>query len=167
MAIDELIGRIRTAATDLAERQPAIEAGEPWPLAEQFGGEPEALWGPRETLGHVAEMLPYWTGELERVLAGQPDRAVPFGRTASDPLRLGVIERDRTLPIRELVSRITFGADRLATRLDELAPGAATRLGVHPTLGEMTVAGLLERFVAGHLEEHVAQLDTTLAPARR
>ena len=37
-----------------------------------------------ELLAHVAEMLPYWLGEVERILAGPPE-PVPFGRVGSDP----------------------------------------------------------------------------------
>jgi hypothetical protein len=36
------------------------------------------------------------------------------------------------------------------------------RRGLHATLGEMTVEQLLERFVVAHLEDHVAQLRTSL-----
>ena len=49
-----------------------------------------------ELLAHVAEMLPYWLGEAERILAGGPD-PVRFGRVAEDKLRVLTIERDRTL----------------------------------------------------------------------
>ena len=31
--------------------------------------------------------------------------------------------------------------------------------GLHPTLGSMTVAQIVARFLADHLEEHAAQLD--------
>ena len=80
----------------------------PGPLADRFGTEPEAAWGPREVLAHVAEMLPYWLGEYERVVeAARPaGDGAPFGRVAADALRIGVLERDRTLPLRELLARI-------------------------------------------------------------
>jgi hypothetical protein len=32
--------------------------------------------------------------------------------------------------------------------------------GLHPTLGEMTVAAIAERFIIAHLEEHADQLDS-------
>src|SRR5262245_32619634 len=65
--------------------EPRVVAGEPWPLAEAFGVEPEASWGPREVLAHVAEMLPFWLGELDRILLGSG--LVPFGRGQDDPMR--------------------------------------------------------------------------------
>jgi hypothetical protein len=159
--MDELIGRIERAIEVLASQRARIEAGEPWPLSAQFGTEPEASWGPRETLAHVAEMLPFWLGEIERILAG-PREPVPFGRVASNELRIGVIERDRSLPLRELFARLEAGAGRLTRRLGELSPAEAERTGVHPTLGEMTVRQAAERFVTRHLEEHAAQIGATL-----
>ena len=64
----------RAAYAALATR---VAAGEPWPLAAAFGTEPEASWGPREVLAHVAEMLPFWLGELERVVDGDGRDAGP------------------------------------------------------------------------------------------
>ena len=158
-----LAARIRAAAAALAELAPAVERGRPWALSEDFSHAPEAHWGPPETLAHVAEMLPYWTGEIERVLDGPAEGGpTPFGRTGDDPQRLGILERDRTLPPRELFARIDAGADRLARRLESLGGTDGERLGVHRTVGELTVAGIAERFVAGHLEEHVRQLRALL-----
>jgi hypothetical protein len=77
--MDELIGRMERAVEALTSQRARVEAGEPWPLSARFGTEPEASWGPRETLAHVTEMLPFWLGEIERILAG-PAEPVPFGR---------------------------------------------------------------------------------------
>lgn len=159
--MDDLIGRIERAVGILVAERGRVEAGEPWPLSEQFGTEPEASWGPRETLAHVTEMLPFWLGEIERILAG-PTEPAPFGRVASNELRIGVIERDRSLPVRELFGRLEAGAARLTRRLGELSPAEAERTGLHPTLGVVTVRGAAERFVAGHLEEHAAQFAAIL-----
>ncbi len=106
-----LLDRLDAARAGLAATRPAVEAGAPWPLAETFDDSDEARWGPREVLAHLAEMVPYWLGEIERVLAGDPE-PVPFGRIATDPVRIAIVERDRSLPPRELYDRIdgTSGA---------------------------------------------------------
>lgn len=161
-----LLARLREAQAAYAELRPRIEGGAPWPLATHFGVEPEAAWGPPEVLAHVTEMLPFWLGEIERVLDGDPE-PVPFGRVASDTLRIGVIERDRTLPLRELLARLDVGVERYLARLPELDPSETGRRGLHPTLGELTVAAMLERFVVGHLEDHIRQLRSILEPAGR
>jgi hypothetical protein len=157
----ELAERLRRAAADLLALRGPVEQGEPWPLSDRFGVEPEASWGPPETLAHVAEMLPFWTGEMERVLAAS-EQPAPFGRVASDEVRIGIIGRDRSLPARELFTRIERDAERLAERLLELDDAQAARRGLHPTLGEIVVPGLIERFVVGHIEDHAEQLRTVL-----
>jgi hypothetical protein len=97
--IELALGRMREARDAFEVLGAVVAAGEPWPLADRFGAEPEAAWGPPEVLAHVDEMLPFWLGEMERIVAGAPE-PVPFGRVATDPVRSAVIGRDRTLPSR-------------------------------------------------------------------
>ena len=154
----------RGAYAALASR---VAAGEPWPLAAAFGTEPEASWGPREVLAHVAEMLPFWLGELERVADGDGNAAVPFGRVADDASRIALIARDRSLPLRVLFARIDDGLRAWLDRLPTLTGEDRTRVGVHPRLGEMPVEQIAHRFVLGHGEEHVGQLEGILAASNR
>lgn len=160
--LDRTIGRLRAATTGMIAKRAALEAGRPWPLhgVEHDAG-PESAWGPTEVLAHVAEMLAYWLGEIERVLDGSPE-PVPFGRTAEDRLRILTIERDRTLPPRELLDRIDTSTARYASRFAALSAAELARRGLHPTLGQKTVVEMLERFVVGHAEGHLVQLDDTL-----
>lgn len=144
---------------------PRVIAGEPWPLAEAFGTEPEASWGPREVLAHVQEMLPFWLGELERIVDGPPPGPTPFGRIADDAVRIGIIERDRTLPLRVLFARVDAGMRAWSDRLAGLTAAERRRVGLHPRLGEVPVDRMLERFVLGHAEDHVAQLEEILGRA--
>jgi len=155
---------LRVAYRDLA---PRVVAGEPWPLAERFGTEPEASWGPREVLAHVAEMLPFWLGELDRIVLADGHGPVPFGRTAEDPMRIGLIERERTLPIPVLFARVDAGLHDWELRLATLSPADLERVGVHRRLGEMPVSAIPERFCLGHAEEHVTQLTGILETVGR
>jgi len=165
--LDDQALRLEKAVAAIVELKPRIEAGAPWPMAELYGPEPEASWGPPELLAHVEEYLPYWLGEIESVLASPAGAPTPFGRVATDPLRIGVIGRDRSLPLRELFSRIEAGSPRVAARLRELTATDAGRKGLHPARGEMTVQEMLEPFLVGHTEGHVTQLREILATAGR
>lgn len=154
---DSLDRRLAAAADRLADLGAALERGGPWPLADRFDHAPEASWGPRETLAHLEEMLPFWLGEAERLLeAGEGP--VTFGRVATDGVRLALIERDRTLPIRELVARTQVGIERWRGRWPELDSASRSRRGTHVTLGTLTVTDIATRFVVGHLEDHLDQL---------
>jgi hypothetical protein len=128
--------------------------GEPGPLDEQTG----ERWDRGNVLGHVAEMLPYWTGQVRAVLGG----AGELGRDSvgSAQRRMGID------------SGREAGEDGLLTRVDE---GMA---GVEALLAEMSDADLdrrvrfrsadsqreedlrfaLEGLLIGHLEDHLEQL---------
>jgi len=155
------IGRMAAAAATFATLRDPIRAGEPWPAGPVSGDGPEAEWGPPEVLAHTSEMLQYWLGEIERVVAGSLE-PVPFGRVATDPLRTLTIERDRALPTGELISRIQSSVGRYAARLPQLSAADWQKRGLHPRLGEMTVEAMLQRFVVSHLAEHAVQLREAL-----
>ena len=107
-------------------------------------------------------------GILAPYIEGHPE-PVPFGRVQGDDARIAAIGRDRDLPLGELFARIDRGVDEVTRHLRSLDPGAGDRRGTHPTLGEMRVSDVVERMLAAHLEDHVAQLERILeaAPDRR
>ena len=119
-------------------------------------------------LAHVAELLRYWLGELERIL-DQPaaeTEPVPFGRLETDLLRIAIIERDRTLPFRELYARITAESERIAAWLTDLSPKEGRRRGIHPRYAETDLTAVVEHHIVDHLERHVTQLRDFLAARR-
>jgi hypothetical protein len=157
------IDRIEAARRAYSGLAPQVLEGAPWPLAADYGTGPEASWGPGEVLAHVAEMLPYWLGEMERVVDGTGTEPTSFGRIADDPLRIGIIGRDRSLPARVLLSRIDAGLRDWADRLATLTDADRQRIGRHPTRGDMAAGAFLETFVVGHAEDHIRQLSDILA----
>lgn len=165
--LELLLDRLSSAGARLAATRPAVEQGAPWPVGAVASGGDEGEWGPTEVLAHVSEMLLFWLGEMERVLAGPDARGgegvVPFGRTAADQVRTLTIARDATLPPRELYDRIGSVLQRYRWRLPELTGDDIARRGMHPTRGELAVPDLLERFAISHFEEHAEQLEITLS----
>lgn len=126
-------------------------------------------WEAGQAWAHIAEFVPYWLGELERVTAGRRETGmagdsgqpepVPFGRTKSDPGRIAAIERDRHEDPRALLRRTGDGIEHARTFMRDLPPSDWATLGRHPTRGKMDVAAILADFVVGHLEEHADQLE--------
>ena len=160
--MDDLLERLQTARSGLAATRSAVEAGAPWPMAAVYDDSDEARWGPGEVLAHLAEMAQYWPDEIERVLDGTPD-PVPFGRIATDAVRIGVVGRDRSLPPRVLYDRIEDALTRFDRRWRTLTEADKARRGLHPARGELTVDEMPDRFIVGHLADHVAQLERILA----
>ena len=160
----ELADRLDAAAEAMVDLGPELAAGEPWSMAEQVGPGPESSWGPREVLAHMAEMLPFWMGEIELILdaasGGEPQG---FGRLEDDPLRVAIISRDRGFPARELLGRVEAETKRVARRLRAFGEEDAAAVGRHVTRGDLTVREIAERLIVGHLEGHVTQLRETVA----
>ena len=120
--LEEMARRLEAAVDAILARRHELEAGAPWPLAELYGTEAEATWGPPELLAHLDEMLPFWLGEVERILDGDATSGpVPFGRGADDELRIGIIGRDRRYPLRELLGRLESDGRRVAVRMRGLS----------------------------------------------
>ncbi|MEO8571070.1 MAG: hypothetical protein ABI553_05155 [Chloroflexota bacterium] len=162
MSADDIETRLAATAARFADLGPRLITAGPWPLAERFDHAPEASWGPPETLAHLEEMLGFWLGQAERVarMADGPER---FGRVATDADRLAVIERDRTQPIDELVTAVTAGIERWRESWPGFSEAERQRTGLHPTLGVLRVNDIATRFVASHLQEHLDQLDASVA----
>ena len=173
-AMESLADRLDAAVTEMTGLGPAVAAGEPWPLTDVYGPGPESSWGPREVLAHVAEMLPYWLGEIELIVDAGVDAAamaagrVPpgFGRLEDDPIRVQIIGRDRAFPGRELLGRVEAEGRRAASRFRALADAEAGRIGRHVTRGNLTIPEIAERLIVGHIECHVTQLRDIVASAR-
>ena len=161
--LDAQAARLDAVVASILALRERVERAGPWPLAELYCAEAEARWGPPELLAHVDEMFPFWLGEVARVIEGSPDGPVPFGRIATDPIRIGLIGRDRTVPLSELFARLATDGARAAARMRSITPAEAARVGLHPARGELTVEDMFERFVTDHLEGHVTQLGEILA----
>jgi hypothetical protein len=151
------IDRIRAARDRLARLRSRVEQSPPPPDEIPRNRD----WVACEILAHVDEMLPYWLGEIERILAGQGE-PVPFGRVQGDLIRVLTVDRDRTLPLAELYARLDANVERVSRRLANLDERQCARRGLHKQRGEMTVREIAGEMLAGHLEEHCDQLAAAL-----
>ena len=157
-----LAGRIAMAIAAISARSEAIAAAAPLAGDSRLGPDEDA-WGPREVLAHCAEAVPFWHGELERILAGDPAAGpTPFGRIPDDTARIGILTRDRTLPAIVLIDRIGRDGAAITARIRRLTTTELDHVGRHPAWGDLPLHGVLERTLAGHLEGHVHQLDELL-----
>jgi hypothetical protein len=151
------VERLRTARDNLVRARSRVELSPPAPDDLPRNRE----WVGREVLAHVDEMLPYWLGEIERVLAGEIE-PVPFGRAPTDLVRILTVDRDRTLPVYELYGRLDNSLERVVRRLLELDERQVARRGLHKERGEMTVKQIVDVMLSAHIEEHCQQLVAAL-----
>ncbi len=142
-------------------RLDAAAAAEPHPdaLTDADPGSGER-WDRGQVWAHLAEFIPYWIRQTRPVIQGQPSgEPVRFGRTKSDPERIGAIERDRHEAVSALWASTKEDIRLLRTFLGGLEPDQWLAIGLHPTRGPMTVPEINEEFLVGHLEQHADQLE--------
>jgi hypothetical protein len=147
------VERLRVARDRLVRLRTKVEMSPPAPDDVPRSRE----WVARETLAHIDEMLPYWLGEIERIIAG-PMEPVPFGRTPADLVRMLTVDRDRNLPVSELYARLDSSIDRISKRLLDLDERQCSRRGLHKQRGEMTVHDIVIVMLADHIDEHCVQV---------
>ena len=123
----------------------------------------EERWEAGQVWAHLAEFPSYWMNQIRGILAkrdsGVPE-PIPFGRVKTDPERIGAVERDRHTDPAALLRRVRESLAWVGEELRALPNEAWEARGRHPTLGEMSVGPIVERFIVGHLEEHANQLDS-------
>lgn len=129
---------------------------------EQLTKAPEpGEWTLMELAAHSAEIYPYWAKQIVWLKdhAGQP-----FGRTASDADRIKFVDDHKTDSLENLVAAIQRGADDAARALSSYSQDEWQHVtGIHAARGEMSMDAIANLFLAGHAEEHLHQLDETLA----
>jgi uncharacterized damage-inducible protein DinB len=153
VSVEERIQRLEMSVQRLLEHIEGLPAdvlyGEPGP------GE----WPVMSTLAHLAELLPYWAHEAERI-ARTPGTAV--GRSHDDPDRVGAVQQHGRDSLEAIVPRIRASLDEAVTALRALPADAWASAGQHPTRGPMTVEQLVDAFLLKHAEDHAAQIQATL-----
>jgi hypothetical protein len=161
----DAIARLAVVRAAYAAIRPRVVAGGPWPLADDVGTGPEAFWGPREVLAHLEEMLSFWYGQHGIIVeAGRgPGDAIPFGRIASDEARVLILERDRRFPVDDLFELVDDGIARWERRTAATTAAQGACVGLHPRNGNMTADEVRDRMIVTHLEDHLAQLEGSLA----
>ena len=115
-------------------------------------------WHRGNVLGHLTEMLPFWTDQIRRAKAGS-------GRMGRDEAgaahRRDGIDQGDTASEAELKRSIDKGIGGVDKLLEKLSPADLERTVVfHNREGdrEVQVGELLQTLVVGHLEEHLEQL---------
>ena len=146
--LEELGSRLM-AARDRLRSMPAGPPERLGPPDEKTGEQ----WDRGNVLGHVAEMLPYWSRRIRESLKG-----APLGRPPGETERARGIESGRLLREEELRHRIERGVEEALGLLSELRQADLDREIPHRAEGSLTVRKALDRYLVGHLEEHLGQL---------
>ena len=155
MNIEDSIGEFRSSVDAFVEK---VEAADP-ALYEKAPAPGE--WSITEIAAHTAEIFAYWAGQFEH-LYRQPGSK--FGRTADDAGRARFVETHRHTSMDDLIRRIRIGeADAIASLRAFGDDQWTTVSGIHPARGEMTVEAAAKMVLLDHAQEHLKQVDDTIA----
>jgi hypothetical protein len=120
---------------------------------------PEERWQAGQVWGHLAEFLPSWLDQLEKVVNQDGGQPVPFGRTKADAARLEGIAAGLEVPIADQMASVRRAIEMARNYLAQLTPEQWAAIGLHGRRGEMGVPDIVRTFMVDHLEEHADQLD--------
>jgi hypothetical protein len=151
--IEGLRQRVRAARREYA-LLPREGWGEPGPVDEQTG----ESWDRGNVLGHVAEMLPYWTAQVRAVLAGD----VEMGRDSvgSAQRRMG-IDSGREAGEDGLLTRVDEGMAGLEALLADMSDtdlDRPVRYRAGDSQREADLRFAVDGLLIGHAEDHLGQL---------
>ena len=118
-------------------------------------------WSAMQTLGHVTEMIPYWLNHC-RVLIAATGAPLRFGRTPGSPERLAGVAHGATADPEVLLARLGEEVRSGAGTIRKLSEAERGKRGISGERGEITVGEVIESFIVGHAEEHLAQVKAAL-----
>jgi hypothetical protein len=154
-SVDSLLVRMADAERRLAEH-----AARPVPAGLT---DPDDLnnerWEAGQVWAHLAEFPAYWLAQVQRVIAQPTHGAIPFGRVKTDAARIAAIEQERHTDPAALLAGVRAALAEVDDAMRSWDADTWRLRGAHPTLGEMTIETMVDRFIVAHLEEHADQLD--------
>ena len=114
-----------------------------------------------QTLGHLAEMIPYWLSHCQTLIAATAEPP-HFGRSLDAPERLTGVERGAMGNPDELLRLLNDEIQAAANTIRQMSTAERGKKGIHHSRGEMTVADVIELLIVAHAEDHLAQVRAAL-----
>ncbi|HLX57645.1 MAG TPA: DinB family protein [Ktedonobacteraceae bacterium] len=116
-------------------------------------------WTIMENLAHILEFMPYWAGEVAKLVA-QPRQN--FGRVMQDERRLREIRDHAHDSLVQIKAALPASYARLDEVLESLKDSDLELTGLHSRYGEKPLEWFIEDFVTGHLRAHLVQMKVAM-----
>jgi len=120
----------------------------------------ENEWTIMQNLAHIVEFMPYWAGEIEKLVA---EPGSNFGRTPEDVGRLQGISEHEMASLSKIKEALPGNYHRLDDVLKKLKDSDLELTGKHVRYGEKPLDWLIEEFLTNHLRGHVEQIKSSIA----
>ena len=119
----------------------------------------ENEWTIMQNLAHIVEFMPYWAGEVEKVIA---EPGCIFGRTHENAGRLQGISEHEMDTLSKIDAAVTQSYASLDQVLRKLQDSDLEIIGKHVRYGEKSIGWLIDDLIVDHLHGHVEQIKSSL-----
>lgn len=127
----------------------------------------EEEWSILQILSHVAEAVPYWLGEVERVVSAPGSS---WGRGLQDPVRLAAVTDTDKLAVEDVLREISMLQQQVVSGLQRLDEETLKQESPHRNLakfGEKPVSFIIDHFIEEHVAGHARQIQRNLSKLQK
>ncbi len=117
-------------------------------------------WTIMQNLAHIVEFMPYWAGEVDKVLA---EPGCLFGRTPDNAGRLQGISQHELDSLSKIDAALSESYVKLDGVLRKLHDSDLGLIGNHVRYGEKSIGWLIDDLIVDHLKGHVEQIQQNLS----
>ena len=146
-ALDQMTSTAQEILREIGSMPPACV---PWkPAAE--------VWSVMDILCHIAEFVPYWTSQIE-VIVATPEKS--WGRTHNDPDRLAAVAETSSRELDDVLHALSFAVSASVEKLRGFSTAqlATEALSRNPRWGLKPASFVLDELLVKHLKTHLAQV---------
>ncbi|GAK12182.1 DinB family protein [Geomicrobium sp. JCM 19039] len=122
----------------------------------------EEEWSIMQVLSHLAEAIPYWVNEVDRVVEKPGSE---WGRGLQDPARLKAVENTGQLSVQKTLGEV----EALKTMVEKLSTISEKQLHAEnphrnfQKFGNKPVSFIIGHFIEEHVEKHLSQIKRNLS----
>ena len=120
-------------------------------------------WSILQILSHLGEAIPYWLGEVKRVVDA-PGSA--WGRGLQDAARLAAVTNMEELSVENVITEVAKLKQQVASELQELNEEKLQKESPHRNFakfGNKPVSFIIDHFIEDHIAGHCAQIKRNLS----
>src|SRR5947199_5586504 len=128
-------------------------------VSKLYQSSAENEWTIMQNLSHIVEFMPYWAGEIEKLVAAPGQN---FGRTMQHEGRMRAVNEHGRDSLAQIKEALPGSYVRLEDVLGGLKDSDLELTGRHVKFGEQSLGWFMEEFVTGHLSSHVEQVKMCL-----
>ncbi len=127
----------------------------------------EEEWSIMQILSHLVEGVPYWLGEVERVVS-TPGSS--WGRGLQDQARLAAVTDTDKLSVKEVLAEVSLLGQKVESGLQGLDTETLKQESPHRNVekfGHKPVSFIIDHFIEEHVAGHAQQIQRNLTKLQK